>query len=491
VSRILHIFRKDAIRLWPQASVFLALLALNGWADRRYAPFEPPRPLSFLPFLLPIACSVLLVALVHEEGLVGDGKYWLSRPIPRRQLLGAKILFALVFINVPLGLYQAAIIVAAGLPLSQNWINLLCLQLFFTAVDILPVTALAAVTKNMVQTILVALTTVALIVAASSFDWSNNVNAAPDISWISSTIASAILALVAFAVLTLQYFRRATTLARLILTSAIPAVVLAAALPYAVQWAIQMRLSPQQVEPSAVRISWLPEGGRVPRRSGDWAANPDFSEVEIPIRIDNLPPGASLNIEAIQPIAKAPSGAAWRPGWTRAEIHETPSATFARIYVDSKFLQRVKDTPIHLYGVMDLTLLLTVQPLPLPVARPVPVPGIGNCFMYPNRPGAQPRTVFSCNSTLPAARIVVVVNGVEQNSSGSAVAPYPSSPGYSPLAFVIWNSLINGQALPMNTQPIELRLEVQKPIAYIQRPFDFQNIRLSDYAFEPPNRLKQ
>jgi hypothetical protein len=480
---ILHIFRKDAIRLWPQASIFVALLALNVWAYLRYAPYEPPGPLSFLPLLLPVACSVLLIALVHEEGLVGDRQYWLSRPFPRRRLMAAKILFTLVFINLPLFLYQAAIVIAAGLPLPQNWMNLVSLQLFFTAVDILPVAALAAVTRNMVQTILAALLTVAAIVALSSLEWSHNASRADGMSWMDSTVGGAIFVAMSLPVLFLQYSRRATMPARTILAGAVVLIVLFSSPPFGLKWAIQMRLSPGRVEPPAVGISWNPTGGRVPL-TGDRAMIDDLVQIEIPIRIDNLPAGASVNVAAIQPIAEATSGAAWRPGWIRGSIHDMPDGgKFESISMDRDFFMRVKDTPIHLHGVMDLTVLATVQTPPIPVAHRVAFPGIGTCASYPGL------FFISCNSMLPSARLVVVMDGREATSFTPNFAPYPTSPGYSPLDSAVSRLYYNnGLRFELGERPHQAHLEIQKPIAYIQRPFDFQGIRLGDYAMEPPPR---
>jgi len=347
MNLILQLFRKDAIRLWPQASIFLTLLALNGWADRKYAPFNPPQPLAFIPFLLPIACSVLLIALIHEEGPVGDCQYWLTRPFSRRHLMAAKILFALVFINLPLFLYQAAIVITAGLPMSRNWVNLLCLQLFFTAVDILPVAALAAVTKNIVQTVLAALTTGAVIVALSSLDWSHHVNKADGMPWIDATVGGAIFVAMSLPILFLQYLRRATAPARAILAGAV-LLVFTSSLPYAAKWSIQMRLSPRELDPSAVRISWNREGRLVPI-THDWISSDDSVQLEIPIRFDDLPPGALIKIEAIQPVAEALTGEVWRSGWLRGGIREELNGDkFENISMDRQFFQRVKDTPIHL-----------------------------------------------------------------------------------------------------------------------------------------------
>jgi hypothetical protein len=493
VRLILHIFHKDAIRLWPQASIFAALLALNGWAARRYAPYDPPAPLSFLPLLLPVACSVLLIALVHEEGLVGDRKYWLSRPFPRRRLMAAKILFALVFINLPLFLYQGAIVIAAGLPLSQNWMNLVSLQLFFTAVDILPVAALAAVTRNMVRTILAALITVAAIIALSSLDWSHNVNVsrADGMSWIDATVGGAILVAMSLPVLFLQYSRRATMLARAILAGSLVLIVFFSSLPFGLKWAIQTRLSPGRVEPPAVRIIWNAAGGRVPL-ARDRTIIDDLVQIEIPIRIVDLPAGASVNVAAIQPIAEAASGAAWRPGWIQGSIHDLPDGgKFESISMDREFFQRVKDTPIRLYGVTDVTVLATVQTLPFPLPRRVDIPGIGTCASYPDLPGVSLRpeeSFVSCNSMLPSARLVVLMDGRRVNNSTANFAPYPTSPGYSPLESAVSRFSYYGPRFELRERLPQIHLEIQKPVAYIQRPFDFEGIRLADYAMEPPPR---
>jgi hypothetical protein len=75
--------------------------------------------------------------------------------------------------------------------------------------------------------------------------------------------------------------------------------ILAANIPYATKWAIQMRLSAQAVDASAVSIIWNPEAGRVPMPRVDWAGNPDLVAIEVPIRIDNLPANTSVDAVAI------------------------------------------------------------------------------------------------------------------------------------------------------------------------------------------------
>jgi len=302
-------------------------------------------------------------------------------------------------------------------------------------------------------------------------------------SWIDATVDGAIFVAMSLPVLFLQYSRRATTPARAILAGAVVLIILISSPPFGLKWAIQMRLSPGRVEPPAVRISWNPAVGRPPLTL-DRTMLGGSVQIEIPIRIDNLPSGASVVVQAIQPIAEAISGAAWRPGWIQGSIRDMPNGVkFETIYMDGKFFQRVRDTPIRLYGVMDLTVLATVQTPPFPVGRRVEFPGIGTCVSHPGLPGVslRPEDLVSCSSMLPSARLVVVMDGMQVNNSTADFAPYPTSPGYSPLESAVSRISIYG---PPREGPHQMHLEIQKPIAYIQRPFDFEGIRLSDYAME-------
>jgi hypothetical protein len=45
-----------------------------------------------------------------------------------------------------------------------------------------------------------------------------------------------------------------------------------------------------------------------------------------------------------------------------------------------------------------------------------------------------------------------------------------------------------GRRFELSKRPPQIHLEIQKPIAYIQRPFDFKGVRLSGYALESPSR---
>src|ERR1035438_7151012 len=135
MTRILQIFRKDIRHLWPQAAASLILMALAAILDPTYINGRQ-KSLSYsllVGFALPLACWNLIIAAIHEEKLPGDRQYWLTRPYFWKELLTAKALFVLVFINLPLLVWHFGAFAAVGIPLGEHLPALLWRQLFFSA----------------------------------------------------------------------------------------------------------------------------------------------------------------------------------------------------------------------------------------------------------------------------------------------------------------------------------------------------------------------
>lgn len=482
MNRILHIFRKDAIRLWPQLLVFLALLVSNAWEDRKFAREVPngPSALQLLAVLLPIACSVLLVTLIHQERLVGDRQYWLSRPMPRRDLILAKGLFVLVLINLPVLLSQIAIVKADGLSGRRIWPDLLTMQLFFTAVQILPVAALAAVTKNMVQAVFAALA-VAALVGLAAVSWAGGFIVAAGLIWIEVTLAASVLVVGSIAVLRRQYFRHGVMLSRALLTLTLVLAFCSMLIPHSVKWAIQMKFSPQRVDANDMRIAEGSGSGTRVFRKQDQSA-PEYTPASLEFDLRFLrPQGDGINPEGFQATAELPSGQRLNPVWRVSSIRTYEGVTSLWVDVDRDFYSRVKDKPVHFYGAFDFTVLADVRIIPVPWRRAVTVAGIGRCFGPPEDLSS---SLMYCDSTSPRVRIMPAVGGEPPWDGSSAVlAPFPYSPGYSPLTSV-------AVLLPdvrLRPHPTDGLLLVQKPIAYLQRRFDFGKIVLSDYELSTSN----
>ena len=86
MSQTLHIFRKDIRHHWPEILVSLLLLAAFVWHERaewsgNFPSFSLLQILfSFVDTLLPLSWCLMIVRLVHEESLVGDRQFWVTRP---------------------------------------------------------------------------------------------------------------------------------------------------------------------------------------------------------------------------------------------------------------------------------------------------------------------------------------------------------------------------------------------------------------------------
>ena len=148
---VLHIFIKDARRLWWEITVTLGLLAGVARMDATRVGFIPGAMEGWLNLILPAVWAYLVALVIHDEALVGDRQFWLTRPYPWPALLGAKALFVLVFIHLFSFAADVAIVAASGFEPLAYLPQLLLKQLVLAAALTVPVAALAAVTRNLPQ----------------------------------------------------------------------------------------------------------------------------------------------------------------------------------------------------------------------------------------------------------------------------------------------------------------------------------------------------
>src|SRR5580704_7308812 len=153
-QQALHIFRKDVRHLrFEIAGILLLLIVLvltgvqtwEGLQARGGPESDSDGPLDLL---LPVAWSLLIARAIQTEALPGDRHFWLTRPYSRPGLLLSKALLIVAFINLPLFVAQAAIISFDGLPLSSNFAGLLWNQVLISVLLLLPVAAMAALTRS-------------------------------------------------------------------------------------------------------------------------------------------------------------------------------------------------------------------------------------------------------------------------------------------------------------------------------------------------------
>jgi hypothetical protein len=165
MKQILHIFTKDVRRFWPEILTLLALVAAfivihsYIWAvSARYSIVTSSGGTlgvlmtlyGSLVVLIPVGWWLLITRTVHEERLVGDTQFWITRPYQWKSLLASKLLFVVAFVYVPIFLAQCVLLAQEGFAPQPQIPGLLWNLLMITASVVLPLIALAAATSSAV-----------------------------------------------------------------------------------------------------------------------------------------------------------------------------------------------------------------------------------------------------------------------------------------------------------------------------------------------------
>ena len=224
MNQVLHIFRKDARHLWREIAASLAMLVAFAWLDIRSwsQPYGAMAGGSLfflsaqvLPGLvtamLPVSWIFLIVRVVQGESLVGDRQFWVTRPYDWKQLLAAKALFVLTFVNFPLLLADAFLLAHAGFHPAHYIGGLLWLQLMWIFLLFVWLTALATVTNSIAQMLLALLLIVLDVIgtsALSSIIQKSGFSASVNLWWGLVVIG------VAVTVIFVQFSRRRTAFSR-------------------------------------------------------------------------------------------------------------------------------------------------------------------------------------------------------------------------------------------------------------------------------------
>jgi hypothetical protein len=363
MSRVVTIFLKDVRHLWPQVLVFFATAALAVVTEptlqvSRYYFVE-----HWAPILEAVACWVLIVTVIHEERLIGHEQYWLTRPYTWKNLVAAKALFLAIFVSLPLLVCQYTILAAID-NVPPHWIAaLLWHQVFLAIFVILPAAAFAAVTANLAQVILCVVVSFPVFLGwrylFHASDWNG-------LAWIRTCSAALVILGGVAAVVILQYTRRRTGIARIVVAAT---AVLTTAVGCAPRWgtafAVQRLFSRQAVGDAAVSLSVDASAvGTHPAKFLGWPPGPGV--LDIPLRVVDLPPGLRLGGDWISVTLETP-GAVWRSGWLTSESFRSSSEgmVWMRFSVDRDFYDRWKEVPVKLSATADLTLYRHVRDVPL------------------------------------------------------------------------------------------------------------------------------
>ena len=292
---IWHIFKKDVQLLWPLVLIAAAVHILNAIVWFILGNFTEPRGLLQLAQIFIIAVFLGVVALivtaVHQDVLPGDRQDWLVRPIRRRDLILAKLLFVMIAVHGPILLVDLVHCMATGFTfwdsLAAALSRSVCL-LFYISV---PVMALATMTSTIIEVIGAILAICLIIFVFLIVSQQTSGNAGVTFATMSGgelmqELWSAVALAVAVVVIPLQYLRRATMPSRLIALGALAVIPFSILIPFAAAFSFQQwRADP--VAAKAVAVAFDPDFGKIALKPG--TANPANS-VWVPLRVSGLAP---------------------------------------------------------------------------------------------------------------------------------------------------------------------------------------------------------
>jgi hypothetical protein len=353
MSQIFHIFRKDMRHHWPEIVVSLAALVAYVW--RTIRSWEPQTIYSIvgiagawgprlIAVLLPVSWWFLMLRVVQNESLVGDSQFWVTRPYEWKKLLAAKVLFVLLFINVPLLFAGIFLLARAGFSPAPYWLGLLWMQLLLILMPLMPIMALAAVTRNLAQGLLallvVVLYMIGMIVLAPVVQSGRLLTHAGD--W----LLGAVFIVPPVTAIGLQYAWRSTARARAALGIGAALIsVIYLVLPLFVHGERKYPLpAPGTQPPFQAALGPLPKPAK---DESEWERKQPV-RIQIPIQTWGFPEDSFAQVSAVKLAVEAPDGFQWNSGWQRVSAILIPGTGIWRedFQLDRKTFDRLKSAGV-------------------------------------------------------------------------------------------------------------------------------------------------
>jgi hypothetical protein len=388
MKQILHIFAKDTRHQWIEILISLALLAALVLRNPRYSFMSTSYAVSFSPWaglgslswlltvLIPLSWWILISPVIHEERLVGDRQFWITRPYEWKSLLAAKVLFILVYLYLPLFLAQIAVLARVGFNPFAYLPGLLYNLFLITSLVILPLVALAAVTRNFARMTLALLGVGVSLSAISALTsvFPGNEIATPFLDRLSTFLVIC----GCIGVILLQYSARRSTPSWVVLGATLGMLALLACAPP--DQALMNRRYPVEQAPGIVLANDNDPGGgaivSVARGSHDVVIN-------VPVHVSGIAPGSLMIPEAIRATLEAPDGSHWTSLWQPIYIDKLfPGERIARatFAMPRSMYERLK--PARLRAHITLALVRARQGGTTTVSLPLDdfqVPEFGVC----------------------------------------------------------------------------------------------------------------
>jgi len=386
---ILHIFQKDARRLWLPVLLTWALLGTLARADRWRSDWLAGSLEGWLNLLLPLTWACLIAMAVEQEPLAGDRHFWITRPYRRGVLLVSKLLFVALFIQVPLLLADVYIVSGRGFSPAAHFARLLFRQAILAGALTLPALAVASLVRNFTEFMLCIFGICTLVaVVAGGFP-------GPPNSWIlidevRHGLVVLVVAIAGSIVIFLQFARHRVIAARVLgMAAALTAGCIAAYLSASTAYAIRSALSPSRKE-MAMRLD--PARHRWPRMNPGLDGLTAF---HLAVAFEGIPPMSQYTPTLLELEVTAangerfhtPSRTRYRPhdkvsldAWYLPDYPDLQAPGWLELRLDRDVLMRLGRQRVKVAGSLAITAFRSRNESWMPVSGSTNVDGVGRCY---------------------------------------------------------------------------------------------------------------
>jgi hypothetical protein len=398
---IWHIFKKDVRLTWHLAAAAAGLhwttIAIVTIIFTGFYALKPPASLVLLLVGGLVATGLVIIATVQNDAIPGVRQDWLVRPIRRRDLILAKLLFAVLMVQLPVFLAGLGACLLSGFSLSTSLNAALQLSLVQMLVINLPFLAFASITRNLLDVVsggVVIGLGVGIVVGLTPSTSYLAPLSRTGLSWIMTGSGLVVLVFGSAVVLALQYFRRRTRVGQILTACIVTLLLMTMFMPWRPAFALQKSLSSAPGSSRDISLSFDPAAGRYQRAAGsltyaDAASMLDQNDgkfrVYLPFRITGLTPDSGVLADHAEVRLIETTGRMERLELARWNVRREGSGAsmdlvYPQLEIPAALYQRIKGQPVRLEVDHWLTLVRLASSYALPaLAGKQQVPSLGQC----------------------------------------------------------------------------------------------------------------
>jgi hypothetical protein len=461
-----HIFAKDARHLRWEIAISLALVAAyawttpSGWLPERFggevANVELRVVAAILSLLVPVSWWILITRLVQDESLVGDQQWWITKPYEWTSLLGAKLLFLLTFVLLPLFVARCVVLAEGGFRPFGYLPGVSFGLMLMTGAVVVPLIALAAVTSSfgrMTLTLLGIFLAVLVVMVLMAFADQGSFSAPAG-----GIAAFVVIVVAAASAIVLQYARRRVWVSRLVLAGG--ALLMAGAACLGSLPGMIANMYPRGSAPLQLALDTTSHTSSLTQYAGK-----DRVGLSVPVTVSGIAEGTAVNLDADQLTVVAQDGRQWSSTWENlsgARYLSSSDRESLPIMVKKAFYEQERALPVTLrlrFAVTELKVDGETQ-MAMPGHEFV-VPSFGICTpagseqmggMECRAPLHQPRTTFIHVQWSDApCEAGIAGPGVAGEAWAGNVAPPPAEFGIdsvTQIPFALSNNVRNAEKGP-------------------------------------------